>query len=264
MKTRFFSLALAFFIVFPVSANNIESPVKMAIVLDDIGNSQYDLQALNLPPEITFAILPYTPHAKKIAKLASRQNRELLLHMPMQAKSKNKQLGKGALLLNMQEQEFKDTLNNALNYLPDATGISNHMGSALTEHVKSMQWTMDTLHQHALYFLDSRTTAQTIAEYRAKMSAIPALRRHVFLDNITSKEAMEKQLSHAIEIGRKRSAVIIIAHPYPTTIQFLNEKFNQQPTEVQLVALQTLLSDSERFALAKKRSQLQQVNSTKF
>lgn len=257
-------LILPFFIVLQASANNTKQAVQIAIVLDDVGNSQHDLQALTLPSAITFAILPYTPYAKEIARQAIKQGRDMLLHVPMQAKAHNNNLGAGALLLHMEEQQFKDTLTNALNFLPSVTGISNHMGSALTEHVKQMQWVMDVLYQQGLYFLDSRTTVNTTGEYSANISAIPALRRHVFLDNIKTEKAMEKQLQHAIQLGKKNTAVVIIAHPYPVTLKFLNERFAQQRADIKLVSLASLLSERARFIMAKKRSELQQVNNSNF
>ena len=254
--------SLIFSLIFTVQSTTAfaQPAVKLAIVLDDIGNSQHDLQALQLPPAITFAILPYTPYAKEIAKLALQQERELLLHVPMQAKSKNDKLGKGALLLEMREHEFKAQLQRSLNYLPDATGINNHMGSTLTEHAKQMQWTMNVLDKQGLYFLDSRTTAKTIAESTANILGIPALRRHVFLDNIKTHEAMNKQLQQAIKLGNQKVSVVIIAHPYPETISFLNKISNQKHAQFELVSLQELLPRGARLAMAKKRNEIQQAN----
>jgi polysaccharide deacetylase 2 family uncharacterized protein YibQ len=257
MNARLNSLILTLIITLQSTQGFAKQPIQLAIVLDDIGNSQHDLQALKLPAEITFAILPYTPLSKKIAQLALKQDRELLLHVPMEAKSHNDKLGKGALMLNMQESEFKAELHKALHYLPDATGINNHMGSTLTEHATQMQWTMDVLNKEGLYFLDSRTTAQTIAESTAKILGIPALRRHVFLDNIKTNEAMEKQFQQAISIGESNISVVIIAHPYPETIQFLADKFKQVNTQIELVSLQELLPQSARLAMAKKRNERQ-------
>jgi len=262
MKIGLSSLFVGLIIFLHASASYAKQPIKLAIVLDDIGYNQFDLQALSLPPTITFSILPYTPYAKKIATLAIQQGRELLLHVPMQAKQHNEKLGKGALLLDMQEVEFKAQLDRALNYLPEVTGINNHMGSTLTEHIKEMQWTMDVLDRHGLYFLDSRTTAKTIAENTAKLSGIPALRRHIFLDNIKTSKAMEKQFLTALNLGKNGSAVVIIAHPYPETLQFLADQFKQPNRQIELVALKMLFSSSERLAMTKKRNQLRQVNNT--
>lgn len=254
----FFSLILSFTMTPRAGAE--KQVIQMAIVLDDIGNSLHDFQALSLPPAVTFAILPYTPHAKQIATLASQQNRELLIHVPMQAKSHNEQLGKGALMLDMSEQQFKQRLSNAINYLPNAYGISNHMGSAMTEQLTHMQWTMDILEHRGLYFLDSRTTANTVIEYCAQISNIPTLRRHVFLDNIKTNDAMEKQFQHAIELGEKNFSVVMIAHPYPITLKFLSEKLKGYNPGVKLVALQALLPRKVRLAMAKKRNELHDNN----
>lgn len=260
MRTGIFKLILAFSLVFQTSVSYANKPVQLAIVIDDIGNSKLDLKALALPTAITLSVLPYTPYAKRISNIATQQGRELLLHVPMQAKTQNSKLGKGALMYDMQEQQFKDQLNNAINYLPDATGINNHMGSMLTEHVMQMQWIMETLDKHGLYFLDSRTTPLTIAENTANISGIPALRRHIFLDNIKTEKAMEQQFQHAINLGKKNASVVIIAHPYPETIQFLEDKFQQKNSAIQLVALLELLSQNERLAMTKKRNELRQVN----
>lgn len=260
MRISFLTLSVTLLIVLHSSIALAQQPIRLAIVLDDIGNSHRDLQALELPLAITFSILPYTPYAQKIAKFAKQQNRELLLHVPMQAKSNNHKLGKGALLLSMQENEFKTELNKAIQYLPVATGINNHMGSVLTEHAMQMHWIMDVLNKQGLYFLDSRTTAQTLAESTAEIADVPALRRHIFLDNIKTHKAMEAQFQQAIQIGKKESAAVIIAHPYPETLQFLSTRLNHNKTEFELVTLQQLLSPNERLKITTKRNEAQQVN----
>lgn len=245
-----------------ISSAKLESqqaPVQLAIVLDDLGYSENDLHALSLPSEITFALLPFTPYAKKIAKLAQQQNRELLLHMPMQAKLHNEKLGKGALMLDMPESVFKARLLTALRYFPSATAMNNHMGSSLTEHIEPMKWIMDVLQQQGLYFLDSRTSAQTVAQSSAQIAGIPALRRHIFLDNIKTPQAMKAQLEQALEIGQQHP-VIIIAHPYPETLLFIKENLIQNKQHITLIPLHQLLATSDRLALAQKRSKWQQAN----
>jgi len=261
MTQKLIRLLFVFSIILQ-SNTSLATPVQLAIVIDDMGNSFHDLRALRLPTAITFSILPYTPHAKNISSIATKQGREVLLHVPMQAKAHNEKLGKGALMLTMQENEFKAELKKAVNYLPDATGVNNHMGSALTEHIKPMQWAMEILNKQGLYFLDSRTTAQTIAESTAQISGTPALRRHVFLDNIKTNKAMEEQFQRAIKLGEEHPAVVIIAHPYPETLRFLARKFKQKNTNIELVSLQELLPQSARLAMAKKRSELQQAKNT--
>jgi len=233
---------------------------NIAIVLDDMGNSLSDFQALSLPEEVTFSILPYTPQGKRLAKIAHQQNREILVHIPMQAKTGNRMLGKGALMLNMHEQEFKALLQRSLHYLPDAQGINNHMGSALTEKTMPMRWTMEVLQARGFYFLDSRTTAQTIAESTAKILDVPALRRNVFLDNIKTEQAMRRQLQRAINLSKDQHNVVIIAHPYPETLRFLKLQLKQPITDFKLIALKQLIPKKQRLAMSQKQTKFQQAN----
>lgn len=252
---------IAFVMLFMQSqASLAEKIAAFAIVLDDMGNSRSDLQALAFPKEVTFSVLPYTPQAKLLAEKAHQQGREILVHVPMQAKKDNHKLGRGALMLAMQEKEFKAKLRQSLHFLPYAQGINNHMGSILTEQITPMYWTMEVLHARGLYFLDSRTTSQTIAQSTAEILGIPALRRHVFLDNIKTEQAMEKQLQIAIRLSRQKRAVVIIAHPYPQTIRFLQEKFKSPHADFKLIALNQLIPEIQRLAMSQKKSEFQQAN----
>lgn len=234
----------------------------ISIVLDDMGNSLSDLQALSLPQEIGFSILPYTPQAEILADRAHHQGREILLHVPMQAQSNNDKLGKGALMLDMQEKEFKTELKRSLQSLPYIQGINNHMGSTLTEYVTPMQWTMEVLQRQGIYFLDSRTTANTIAQSTAKISGIPTLRRHVFLDNIKTDSAMEEQFQRAIRISKRDKYAVILAHPYPETLRFLQRKFSTPIDSFELITLNQQLSKAERLAMAKQQFEFQQAKLT--
>jgi len=232
----------------------------LSIVLDDMGYNYNDFQALSLPPEVSFSILPFTPYGKQIAKKAHQQGRQLLLHIPMEAKQDNNKLGQGALMSNMQEEEFKASLRHSLLFIPDASGINNHMGSALTEQFLPMRWTMEVLKKQGLYFLDSRTTDHTIAQNVALAMHIPALRRHVFLDNIKTQAAMNKEFQRALLLTKTNKAVVIIAHPYPETLRFLKNKFNNPIANIRLVALNQLFPKTQRLAMAQKNKMYQQAN----
>ena len=237
-----------------------ETNGSLSIVIDDLGYTAKDLQALSLPIAITFSILPFTPHGKKIAKLAQQQGRETLVHIPMQAKANNHLLGEGALMSTMLEKEFKAMLRQDLQFSPNAKGVNNHMGSLLTEQSIPMRWTMEVLFERGLYFLDSRTSANSLAETTAKLLDVPVLKRHVFLDNIKTKEAMSKQYQRALALTRPHQHVTIITHPYPETLKFLNDKFTQESEIKKLAALETSISPVQRSAMILKKQAFQQAN----
>lgn len=195
---------------------------QIAIVIDDIGYHQSDLELLNLPGPLSYSILPHTPYAHIFAALAKQSNKELLLHIPMQALN-GKKLGPGGLTLDMNKAQLQHTLNAALASLPQVRGANNHMGSALTQQHNAMYWTMEVLKQHNLYFLDSRTTQLSQAQNAANIFGVKNISRHVFLDNITTSEQLQQRLDELKLIATKYHFAIAIAHPYPETIAFLRQ-----------------------------------------
>ena len=58
----------------------------------------------------------------------------------------------------MSKHEYQQTLLSAMEDIPFAVGINNHMGSLLTRMEEPMGWTMELLRQHNMFFLDSKTT----------------------------------------------------------------------------------------------------------
>ncbi|MEM5552747.1 divergent polysaccharide deacetylase family protein [Pseudoalteromonas neustonica] len=194
---------------------------QIAIVIDDIGNHQRDLNTLNLPGKISYSILPHTPYSQIFARLASKANKELLLHIPMQALDTSKALGPGALTSDMSKEQLQYTLGNALASLPQVKGVNNHMGSALTQESLPMKWTMEMLKKRNLYFLDSRTTGLSQAQNVANLYGVENVGRHVFLDNILNEQQLQFRFNELKYKADRYNFAIAIAHPHPETIEFL-------------------------------------------
>jgi polysaccharide deacetylase 2 family uncharacterized protein YibQ len=234
---------------------------KIAIIIDDMGYNRHNLAFTDLPKAITFAILPFTPYSQKIADAAHRQNREVILHIPMQAQANNHLLGQGALTEGMSKQQHQHALTNALADVKYAIGVNNHMGSKLTEERTPMQWTMELLFQQGLFFVDSVTTAKSVAENSAVDAGLPDLKRSIFLDNIRTPQAMEKQFKQAIEHSFNAPYTIMIGHPYPETLAYLSKRFTEPSEDYQLVKLSQLIPTEQRTLLAKQRA-LNSIQST--
>lgn len=196
---------------------------RVAVIIDDVGNSRQDSSVLTINSPLTLAILPHTPQAAKIATAAGHANKEVIAHLPMQAHSGNK-LGPGGLTLAMSQTEFQATVAEALASLPTAVGVNNHMGSLLTEQQQPMQWLMQELSARKLYFVDSRTSLATVAEQTALAAGIPTSRRHVFLDNSASEENLNGQFDQLIRYALKHGEAIAIGHPHPATITMLKQR----------------------------------------
>ncbi len=211
-----------------VAANQAEpsytrQPVaKVVLILDDIGYRYTDRQALALPSQVTFSVLPGAPLAQELAHKAQQQGRDIMVHMPMESQA-DKQLGPVALTSSMYPEVISRTTLAALDSLPMAIGVNNHMGSRLTEQSLPMQALMQAIKDRGLFFIDSRTTASTVAETVARNMGVPTDRRQVFIDHQHSPAFMQAQFARLIELARQQGSAIGIAHPHPQTLAFLQK-----------------------------------------
>ncbi|MEX1058043.1 MAG: divergent polysaccharide deacetylase family protein [Natronospirillum sp.] len=196
--------------------------LQMSIVIDDIGNNRRQgLAAINLPGNLTFAILPGLSHSRELAELAHSRGRTVMIHMPMDNHGQLP-LGPMGLKAGMTPDELRQTVLAALADVPHATGLNNHMGSLLTEQTVAMNTLMPILADHNLFFLDSLTSPRSLAYRTAQAHGVPALRRQVFLDHERNDKFISGQFAQALAIMEKTGSVILIGHPYPETIAFLD------------------------------------------
>lgn len=203
------------------NAEEESQPPTMVLIIDDMGlHWERGLQALSLPGPITYAFLPYRPHVKSLAQYAHRLHKEVMLHIPM-SNTRQAPLGDGGLTPYQDERTFKARLRSALAAIPFVRGVNNHMGSQLTTHESSMKWVMETLRSDRYYFVDSRTTARSVAYRVAQERQIPSVARDVFLDHSRDPRDIHEQFKRAIRTAKTYGSAVVIAHPYPETIDYL-------------------------------------------
>ncbi|MCY0803312.1 divergent polysaccharide deacetylase family protein [Providencia rettgeri] len=218
------------------------SAAKLAIVIDDFGyRVKEDNQILALPNAVTIAILPSSPHGREVAEKAHQQGRDILIHMPMKPLS-NQPLEKDTLSPSMSAEDIDQLIKNAIQRVPYAKGMNNHMGSEMTSSLPGMRNVMHSLSQSNLFFLDSVTIGNTQVKNAAKEYGVPTLRRHIFIDNHQSEEETRSQLNKAVAYARKHGSAVAIGHPHPSTVRALQKYLPQLPADIELVAVSSLLS----------------------
>jgi len=221
-----------------------EGAPKIAIIIDDVG-FDVDLARsfLELKPPLTLSVLPTAPHAQGIAREAVARGTEVLLHLPMEPKESNGEgPGAGALLAKMGEEEFVETLNGHLSRIPGIKGVNNHMGSLLTEKEDKMVLLFREMKKRHLFFVDSRTTPQTVASRVAAELRVPVASRSVFLDHELSQEAMKVQWERLLALAREQGVAVGIAHPHRETLVFLREHLRALKSEARLVRVADIVS----------------------
>jgi polysaccharide deacetylase 2 family uncharacterized protein YibQ len=217
---------------------------KIAIVIDDLGGENHISQELlhwDLP--VTFSILPFTPYAKTIALEAQRRGKEVILHLPMEPHDYPKiQPGKGMLLEEMDEERLLRQLSKDIEAVPYIKGVSNHMGSRLTEDPEKMKIILSELKKRGLFFLDSRTTPQTVGLQTAKSLGLKAMERTLFLDHSSNEGDVKQKLERLIEIALSKGKAIGIGHPRPGTLKILKEMIPKiQERGIDIVPLSSLM-----------------------
>lgn len=243
--------ALTFFLLL-LSGAATATAGQLAIIIDDLGyNPTLDRRSVELPGEFTLAVLPFTPHSTAMAHQAHARGKELILHAPM-SNTRNIALGKGGLTGDMDRAAFERMLTRMFDDVPFIKGVNNHMGSQLTQEREPMEWLMDALATRDLYFIDSRTSADSVALQTAQQYRIPSLKRDVFLDNSRNQASIRAQLVKALTLAQTQGWAVAIGHPYPETLAVL-EHIGPLLSQygIQLVSVSRLLAD--RGDIAPKR-----------
>ena len=215
---------------------------RIAIIIDDLGYHRQNGQAIaDLPAPVTCAVIPYSPHGRKLAERASRAGKEVLVHLPMAA-GEHIRLDRGGLRQGISENELLDTVRQALSQIPQARGLNNHMGSALTEQDEPMGWLMAELKAHQLFFVDSRTSGRSVAQQVARQQGLANAGRDIFLDNERDLVKINAQFNKLIRLARQRGQAIAIGHPYPETVHYLQQVLPlMDDAGIQVVPVSSLL-----------------------
>lgn len=229
----------------PKIANVIsaESP-KMAIVIDDMGEDVSLAKGLiKTGLHITFSIWPSSSHAHKIAHMARKNGNEIMIHMPMQPQGYPKvHPGKDALLMGMKHDQIVQLVDQAFKNVPGAVGLNNHMGSRFTEDIYGMKAVMESVKKHKLFFLDSKTTPNSICPKACAELRVPLYERNIFLDNVKDISAIEFQLEKAEKIALKHGQSIAIGHPHPQTLEAIKRWAASKDKNLFLVPVHSLKS----------------------
>jgi polysaccharide deacetylase 2 family uncharacterized protein YibQ len=216
---------------------------KLAIILDDLGSDRAAAEAVfALGYPLTISVLPNHEHSAEIAREAHRRGFQVMLHLPMQSVA-NETPEARELRPGMPAAEVAALVDQFLQNVPDAAGVNNHQGSQATADAALMDELMPVLRDHHLFYIDSRTTAVTVAYDAAQGFGVPSASRNVpFLDDVAEVGAVRKQVELALRGAREKGEAVAIGHPHAATLQALREVLPQaQAQGVRLVLASELV-----------------------
>lgn len=197
---------------------------RLAIILDDFGTDRSVADSVfALPYPLTLSFLPYHANSREIAEEAHRRGYQVMLHLPMQSLG-NEMPESQQLRSGMSSSRISEVVDGMLQNVPYAVGVNNHQGSLATTDGPLMADLMAILREHNLFFIDSRTTAATVAYDAAQNARVRCAFRNVpFLDDVEEVSAIRKQLQLALRDAQEKGQAIAIGHPHPETLRALSE-----------------------------------------
>ena len=199
---------------------------KIGIIIDDFGyrNDEISDGFLNLDAKLTYAIIPGHTHSTSFGEKAVAAGYEVIVHMPMENTGRTYGEEEFVLMTYMDNETIERRVKNAFLQIPTAIGLNNHQGSKASADQHVMSNIARVLKEKKLFFIDSRTTGETIAETTMEVFGVPTARRNVFLDNEDDEEKILKQLMELVERAEKSGAAIGIGHVKLKTLHVLEEE----------------------------------------
>lgn len=219
-------------IYYAESAEYKKNKAQMAIVIDDFGyfsgNLLNDFNQLH--PNLTYAILPGLPHSQKVMEKAAASGHETIIHIPMEPISYPKaNPGKNAIYVQLSPKEIIKRVQGYIDDLPLCKGANNHMGSLATADEDVMNVVLKVLKDNDKYFIDSRTTASSVAYSTAQQLLMPSLENQMFLDSPDmSEKTLQTKLNRVKRLAENNDKFVIITHctsrqKYEYLKKFLNQ-----------------------------------------
>lgn len=221
----------------PVVTPSPGSMPLVSIIIDDMGyDKKLAAKFLDLNVPLTFSVLPYSPFQEDIAQAAHSNGVEIMLHLPMEPDEYPRvDPGPGALLMSMSPDELAEQLTGAIQSVPGVRGVNNHMGSKMTASSHQMYQIFTILKKEGLFFIDSRTTANTFCKPSAQLFKVPFAERDIFLDHEETADFVRKQIGELILQARREGSAVGIGHPHLVTYEVLEEMLPELNKNVRLV-----------------------------
>ena len=190
------------------------SGATLVFVFDDGGQNLSELQHyLNLPFPVDIAVLPQLQHSVESARRVRSSGRhELLLHQPMQAINLLVNPGPGAITPTMNTTEIDALVRKNLAEIGPVYVLNNHEGSLITESKIKIGKVIEICQKQGIFFLDSRTSANTAAPQAALELGVKIWERDVFLDNTQNRADILEQIQRGIGVANKKGYAIMIGH----------------------------------------------------
>ncbi|MEI7025212.1 divergent polysaccharide deacetylase family protein [Paenibacillus sp. y28] len=190
---------------------------RLAIVIDDFGNDmQGTKEMMELPVPLTVAVMPFLPTSRRDAEWAHRVGHEVIVHLPMEPmKGKRSWLGPQAITTDLSDDEIRRRVLGAIEEVPYAVGMNNHMGSKATADPRVMRLVLEVCKEKGLFYLDSRTTEKSVVASVSRELGVPYIENELFFDSQYTTAHVQKQMRKLKQFITDHDRAVIIGHVGP-------------------------------------------------
>lgn len=205
----------------------------LIFVFDDAGYNLKQLQPfLELPFPVTIAVLPGLRYSAEAARRVRAAGKECFLHQPMQAVNRSQDPGPGAILPGMEPERIRAIVRANIDEIAPVKGMNNHEGSLITSDTAAMNAVLDIVAEQGLYFLDSRTTPDTVVPSVARAKNMTIWERAVFLDNTQDRNSIMDAVYSGMKIAERRGSAIMIGHIWSNELaQILTDMYPEMVSQ---------------------------------
>ncbi|WP_010172665.1 divergent polysaccharide deacetylase family protein [Bacillus coahuilensis] len=209
MKSIFGILLLLFILIVQSDVIVAKETKEFAIVIDDLGNNMKGTEEiLQLPTILTVAVMPHLETSKEDAEKAHKLGHEVIIHLPLEpVRGKKSWLGPGSITTDLSDEEIRKRVRLAIKSVPHAVGMNHHLGSKASADERVMRIILEVCKENNLYYLDSKTSTQSVIPKLANELGVSYLENEIFLDHVGTIEHMvgkakllEKRLARENEL----------------------------------------------------------------
>lgn len=220
---------------------------RIAIIIDDVGYNLKSLKPfLDFPGKLTLAVLPQVTYSRQAAQMIHDANKEVILHLPMEPEG-NYDPGPGVITVDMEEEEIRSILKTNFDSVPYARGANNHMGSLATADQRIMDIVIAYFKEQGKFFIDSKTTPDSLVGKYAELYGIKWMERNVFIEDSKGRQSIIQGITEGMKIAEKYGYALLIGHVQdPDIIQVLKEIYPDMIKKgFKLVTVYELLQSEE-------------------
>lgn len=177
-----------------------------------------------MPPEVTLAFIPYSPHLQTYIDLARQYGHEVILEMPMQSEDyPRNDVGDHALLVDDTAPQLQEKLYWLLSRATGYSGIMNYLGDKFLNSEK-MPLLMKEIQKRGLYFVNNNANyhkSQGIATH----IKLPSYQETIIIDKQLDYGFIKQEFMNAeIKLAHKGQAMLV-GYLSELTMSVMQQKF---------------------------------------